>query len=146
MLKYIKLMKLTISQRIKKLFGAKIDPTKPSWAMVRPYIYEAIKYYMPNIKVQRGYAKQPYDCQDYSRWMAFYVGSQVKAFLNNYTSFIRMPVVLQKHAFGGVPASDGQHQLNQLDLDDGSYILEPQTGAICKLKNYPNKDYILRYE
>jgi len=59
-------------------------------------------------------------------------------------------MVKQIHAFGGItPADEGDvpvlHALNIIKTSDSDwYVVEPQTGTLCPLANYPNKPYIFR--
>jgi hypothetical protein len=46
--------------------------------------------------------------------------------------------VAQREAFGGIKGGEYNHALNLIGTEKGWFVIEPQTGKMCELKDYPN--------
>lgn len=54
---------------------------------------------------------------------------------------VALMMVTQVSAFGGVPAG-GLHMVNLIMTSQGWYVLEPQTGHMVLLEQYPNQSHV----
>lgn len=89
----------------------------------------------------RLYAPETFDCDKFAK--AFSLAAELSAGrkLSGAQVLVGRIYVQQINAFGGVPAG-GNHALNFFVSEKGVYIVEPQTGRVSPLSEYPNRSTI----
>ena len=120
---------------------------------IAPYDYVKVKYdYLVNFNkwfiaaTKRFYRKDlgdGYDCDNFAHLYKSLMSTA--AYKNNSKREILVGVIFvaQRKDFGGIPAGKYNHALNLIGTEKGWFVIEPQTGEMCELKDYPN--YIMWY-
>ena len=108
------------------------------------YFLEFNKWFMAATK--RFYLKDlgdGYDCDNFAHLYKSLMSTA--AYKNNSKREILVGVIFvaQRKDFGGIPAGKYNHALNLIGTEKGWFVIEPQTGEMCELKDYPN--YIMWY-
>ena len=107
------------------------------------YFLEFNKWFMAATKRSYKDLGDGYDCDNFAHLYKSLMSTA--AYKNNSKREVLAGVIFvaQRKAFGGIPAGKYNHALNLIGTDKGWFVIEPQTGEMCELKDYPN--YIMWY-
>ena len=131
----------------------KIPPYLWHKAIFTDHDYVKVKYdYLVNFNkwfiaaTKRFYRKDlgdGYDCDNFAHLYKSLMSTA--AYKNDSKREVLAGVIFvaQRKAFGGIPAGKYNHALNLIGTEKGWFVIEPQTGEMCELKDYPN--YIMWY-
>ena len=107
------------------------------------YFLEFNKWFMAATKRSYKDLGDGYDCDNFAHLYKSLMSTA--AYKNNSKREILVGVIFvaQRKDFGGIPAGKYNHALNLIGTEKGWFVIEPQTGEMCELKDYPN--YIMWY-
>jgi hypothetical protein len=93
--------------------------------------------------------KGQYDCDNVAQLYKAVMATSVYKKHSDHEILVGFLIVSQKNDFGRIPGYGDSnkiilHALNIAHTEKGWIVIEPQTGVIVPLKDYPNKDYIQR--
>lgn len=93
-----------------------------------------------NLKI--GYVDETWDCDNYARcFVAFADVAALKGGESRGSICVGWATVSNRRAFGGIPAG-GAHAIVIVGTSAGLFAIEPQTGVMVPLTQYPNRDEI----
>lgn len=116
--------------------------------------YKAVDYYFflkfnkwfERLKFENGIMpidqKENLDCDNFAMLYKSLMGISGYKSSNKSEPSVAVVVVRQVNEYGGIPASNGLHMVNLVMTNNGWFILEPQTGKLILLENYPNQEFI----
>jgi len=88
------------------------------------------------------YKDEAFDCDDFARcFVAFANVAALKAGERRASMCVGWGMVGNAQSFGGVQGSNlGAHAIVIVGTTDGLFVVEPQSGAMAPLRDYPNRD------
>jgi len=84
------------------------------------------------------YLKEAYDCDNFALLYKSLLSSAAYKKNVNREILVGLLVVRQEKTWGGIPNSVNFHALNLVYTDKGWVVIEPQSGTVSSLKEYPN--------
>lgn len=129
---------MNILQKIKRFFNPSYNPLLPTYQQVKAVAEANAQYFKQWYGLnETSYGESPCNVFCKVSMIRNSVLKECKA---------RISIVENKKEWGGVPPNKKYplHALIELDVAEGIYMLEPQTGAMIKKNRYPNE--IIRYE
>lgn len=102
------------------------------------YFLEFNKWFMAATKRSYKDLGDGYDCDNFAHLYKSLMSTA--SYKNNSKREVLAGVIFvtQRKDFGGVSAGQYNHALNLVGTDKGWFVIEPQTGKFCELKDYPN--------
>lgn len=86
------------------------------------------------------YRNEVWDCDDFARcFVAFANLAALSSGERRGTICMGWATVTQRRAFGGMRGSGGGHAVVLVGTASGLFVIEPQTGAMAPLRDYPNR-------
>jgi hypothetical protein len=90
-----------------------------------------------------GYVDEAWDCDNYARcFVAFADLVALQGGETRGTICVGWATVFNSRPFGGAPAG-GAHAIVIVGTSQGLYVIEPQSGAMAPLHQYPNRDELV---
>jgi len=88
------------------------------------------------------YRDDVFDCDNFARtFVAFANMVALRSGETQGSLCVGWATVANDKAFGGVPGSTlGLHSLVVVGTSEGLFVIEPQTGKMASLRDYPNRD------
>lgn len=88
------------------------------------------------------YKDETFDCKNFARsFVAFADVVALNAGERRASVCVGWGIVSNERSFGGVPGSNfGMHAIVVVATVEGWLVIEPQSGAVTSLKDYPNRD------
>ena len=102
------------------------------------YFLEFNKWFMTATKRSYKDLGDGYDCDNFAHLYKSLMSTASYKNSSKREVLAGVIFVTQRKDFGGIPAGKYNHALNLVGTDKGWFVIEPQTGKFCELKDYPN--------